>query len=305
MTLSAEVALLAAEVDLVEDLVKRGILPEGARRVPTPGELRSGVRFADLDRIVVEAAEVMGRRVDAVRDAVLAALAAVEADGVWGFVEALTALADPTSGVTLDDVAAVVAAVAADLVDDLEGVARAGAAEVVAEARRQRVTVRAGDVVTDPVRSALVAHAGRVAAAPVERLLTVAVEAAQRAASLGGASVDAVSSAVLDAVGDVSRAGADDVARQAANVAHGLGRTEALKAGPEPAQVYASELLDRNTCTPCSHVDGKEYETLADALVDYPGAGGYVGCEGGSRCRGTLVVVHGREARATLDRPGA
>jgi hypothetical protein len=69
---------------------------------------------------------------------------------------------------------------------------------------------------------------------------------------------------------------------------------------PEPgAWFYASELLDRNTCTPCAAVDGREYDSWTDALVDYP-TGQYRLCEGGTRCRGTVVMVSARENRATL-----
>jgi len=69
------------------------------------------------------------------------------------------------------------------------------------------------------------------------------------------------------------------------------------------AWYYASELLDRNTCTPCAQVDGREYATWADALVDYP-TGQYRLCEGGTRCRGVVVMVSAREERASLRTPG-
>jgi hypothetical protein len=57
--------------------------------------------------------------------------------------------------------------------------------------------------------------------------------------------------------------------------------------------IYASEVMDENTCGPCADIDGTEYDTLAEAEEDYP-TGGYVECEGGLRCRGTLVAVYGR-----------
>lgn len=61
------------------------------------------------------------------------------------------------------------------------------------------------------------------------------------------------------------------------------------------ATFYASELLDQATCDPCAAIDGTDYESLDDASDDYP-AGGYVDCEGGDRCRGTLVAVMGDES---------
>ena len=58
-----------------------------------------------------------------------------------------------------------------------------------------------------------------------------------------------------------------------------------------PERIYASELLDTNTCDPCRDVDGREYSTLLAAEMDYP-TGGYEHCQGGPRCRGTLVAVY-------------
>jgi hypothetical protein len=53
---------------------------------------------------------------------------------------------------------------------------------------------------------------------------------------------------------------------------------------------YASEILDVNTCGPCTDIDGTDYADLGAAQQDYA-AGGYVECAGGPRCRGTLVAV--------------
>jgi hypothetical protein len=62
--------------------------------------------------------------------------------------------------------------------------------------------------------------------------------------------------------------------------------------GAEGGTLYASELLDSNVCRGgsrnCKDIDGTEYESMADAIVDYP-SGGYAWCHGGSRCRGTLI----------------
>jgi hypothetical protein len=85
--------------------------------------------------------------------------------------------------------------------------------------------------------------------------------------------------------------------------AHGIGRTAAGGDMPTPTAIYASELLDRNTCGPCSLIDGHEYETMAAARADYP-TGGYRRCEGGPRCRGTLIFVWPTEAEPTLQTPG-
>lgn len=99
---------------------------------------------------------------------------------------------------------------------------------------------------------------------------------------------------------DASRASLDDYARTAAQGADGLGRQAGAAAIDARPRIYASELLDGATCGPCSMVDGAEYETLERAMADYP-TGTYRACEGGPRCRGTLVFVWPTEAPPTVD----
>lgn len=303
--LEVDLALLAAETEYHAELVTRGILPEGARREPTTGELRAGVRFAELDRIVTEAVGLITRTVGPVRDQLIEELAAYLADAPDPYA-VLTRL-EQLNPRDLPHLAEVLDNVTVELADQLAAVAQAGADEALSEAVRQGVPERlipAVDATTTEVEAAAAAHAERVAMAPVTRTIAVAAEAAQRAATTMDATVMGVVNAAIAAAQGASTAGPEDVARQAANVAHGIGRREAQTSLPEPAEVYASELLDRNTCAPCGELDGQQYDTLADGLEDYPGAGGYVGCEGGSRCRGTLVIVWGSEAGATLERPG-
>lgn len=308
--LALEVSLLEAEVDLMARLIAAGILPEGARRTPTARELRAGVRFAELDRIVTDAAALIARKADRVRthvlDGLAEQLAGVAATDPWAAVEELRRLTDPTSGATLPGLRQLIDEVAADVKGDLIRTAHAGAAEALDEARRQGIPdTLIGDVALgDTVEAAAGAQAATVAQAPATRLLDVAAQAGARAATAAGATGYDVLGAALDGAEAASRAGQEDAARQAANVTHGLGRAAAQAALPAPSEVYASELLDRNTCGPCAAVDGRTYTDLAAGLVDYPGAGGYIGCDGGSRCRGTLVLVHGTEAPPTLNNPG-
>jgi hypothetical protein len=58
--------------------------------------------------------------------------------------------------------------------------------------------------------------------------------------------------------------------------------------------LYASELLDGNTCGPCMDVDGQDM-SQDEAFEMYAG-GGYIECEGGPRCRGTVVAVYEGES---------
>jgi hypothetical protein len=89
-------------------------------------------------------------------------------------------------------------------------------------------------------------------------------------------------------------------AGEAVGVTEGTARQGAAKKVGTAAAIYASELLDRNTCGPCSMVDGHRYVDEAAALVDYP-AGIFRQCAGGLRCRGTLVYVWDTEAVPTVD----
>lgn len=298
--LEVEVALLAAEAEYLTELIDRGILPPDARREPTPGELRSGVRFAELDRIVVQAAALVMRDIAPVRDDLLTQLeqTLTAADLTpYGVVSALTRLG--VDDFDLGDLEDTIAA-------QLTTVAQHGADEALAEATRQGFPshmLPAVDAATDETTAAAAAHAARIATATVDRVVAPALEAAQRAATTGAPTTDVVAQAVT-AAREASTAGVEDLARQGANVTHGIGRRDAQTAMPEPVEVYASELLDKNTCEPCADLDGHDYATLADGLADYPGAGGYIACDGGSRCRGTLVLVWPQEAGPTRNTPG-
>jgi hypothetical protein len=59
---------------------------------------------------------------------------------------------------------------------------------------------------------------------------------------------------------------------------------------PGSLDLYASELLDINTCPACAYIDGQQL-TRTQANTWYSG-GGYVQCDGGPRCRGTVVAVY-------------
>lgn len=298
-------AMLAAETEYLEELIRRGILPAGARREPTSRELRAGVRFAELDRIVLEATGLLTRTMRPVLELLLTELPAV-LSGARDQYAVLAAL-EQLRPEDVPGLSALIEETVDAMTDQLAQVAQAGAAEAISEATRQGVPARlipAIDADTEEVRAAAAAHARRAVNAQVARALAAATEEAARAATLGDATTATVIDAASSAAGAATQGGAEDLARQAANVAHGLGRRDAQTALPEPDEVYASELLDRNTCGPCATVDGTEYGSLEEGLADYPGAGGYYACDGGSRCRGTLVIVWPQEVDATRERPG-
>ncbi|MET8475422.1 head maturation protease, ClpP-related [Streptomyces sp. NPDC006422] len=82
--------------------------------------------------------------------------------------------------------------------------------------------------------------------------------------------------------------------------AQNIGRLATLAAAP-PARYRADETLDKNTCGPCRAIDGTEWDTLAEAQAVY-GAGGYLECEGGVRCRGTVTAFWDSTEEASMGR---
>jgi HK97 family phage portal protein len=71
--------------------------------------------------------------------------------------------------------------------------------------------------------------------------------------------------------------------------AQNVGRLAAIDAGPPDPVITATEVHDANCCEPCTAIDGTEFTSLDAAAAAY-GTGGYIGCDGGIRCRGTVVA---------------
>jgi len=101
---------------------------------------------------------------------------------------------------------------------------------------------------------------------------------------------------ITNAVDKASIKPAEDLARQGVNIAHGEGRAAVADDLQQPTGIFSSEILDGATCPSCAAIDGTQYETLDAAYSDYPNASTYVNCDGGARCRGTLVLVYGETA---------
>lgn len=110
-----------------------------------------------------------------------------------------------------------------------------------------------------------------------------------------GASGDAVAGAVRTHLEGLSPSYLEAQLGGSLTSAQNEGRLATMLAGPV-ASLYASEMMDKRTCKPCSRVNGKFLGVTDDistpARVDqvYPN-GGYSDCEGGVRCRGTVVAV--------------
>lgn len=181
--------------------------------------------------------------------------------------------------------------------------AQTAAEEQHAEAEAQGVTVpewsltASGDSLTAAVGRDLLDSVARVTA----RLMSTSmVQSAVRTALRlfgRGTTPELVTAGVEEHLNELTDAGPRDAVGGAVTQAQNEGRRTVLAVSP-PGRYFASEILDRNSCTPCRQVDGTEYSSLGRAMVAYP-SGGYRDCLGGSRCRGTIVTVWSEEAGAT------
>jgi HK97 family phage portal protein len=204
--------------------------------------------------------EQVSHAVEAVEDAVAA-----------GDVAALAAIVVPVLGAALiAEAAGVVAAV--------------GVSAVVAEAAAAGVVAARGVVDL----ASLTSHAEATAALLAQGLAVAAGREAMRL-STPGASAEDVSTGV--------RAFLEGLSDRALRDALGSALTRALNAGRlntyaaaygRGLRLYANEVLDGNTCKPCAAIDGQLLPTVEAAQLAYGGAG-YLWCEGGVRCRGTVV----------------
>jgi hypothetical protein len=169
----------------------------------------------------------------------------------------------------------------------LESSSLSAARQQLSEASDQGVEhqVDPSSVPVDHGRLGLMAQ--RLATAPHLAVLSAASDEAYRLPVMA-------SDSMLPALLDGLKALSPDVlystlARPAVQQSDGLGRQAALQLLPVATAYYASELLDSSTCPPCDSVDGRTYSSLAEGQRDYPN-GGYYDCDGGDRCRGTLIA---------------
>lgn len=243
------------------------------RRQPYTHEIAAAVDYAAidsafesaLDLLVIEARTLQRYQIDQLHDAI------VEAGGD------MTVLAE------LD-----VEPFSADVIHQrLVQVASLAAALHVEEANRQGVTIPRPD--TDVLTAALLNRAEAVDAILAR---DIAQRASRNAVRLSGGSLEP-SEVATAVVGDLSsrsdaytREILGGAVQQAINDGRGLVMNQA-----NPTRIYASELLDNNTCSKCIAKDGSQYESVTDAARDYP-SGGYKDCEGREKCRGVLVAVY-------------
>lgn len=130
----------------------------------------------------------------------------------------------------------------------------------------------------------------RAEAATLTLAAGLATSASKKAAAVSALEPEAAATAVRDHLTGLSDAALDEQLGGATTQAYNAGRFSYMDAAPTKA-LYASELLDANTCPPCNGIDGQEFASMAELRESYP-TGGYVLCDGGLRCRGTGVAEY-------------
>lgn len=282
---SAKSWAIVAEMEaiVIEEQVAAGLSVAGATRPLFPHEIESETRFADVAKILDRAEGDARDELESLQAIVGAAvLDAVFGDADQVTVDVLAAgIADLQAGQP-DDVRKAIRSVADRMETILDGTYEDASATAADEAERQGVD-------DPPTLSApggtYVAAAVGIAAFPWQRVIgKVMAEHLDAAGSFADTITRDKVAKTIDAVGTD---GAVDLARQAIHGAGGDGRADTADK-MNPTAVWASELMDGETCEKCAAVDGTEYETVDEARDAYP-HGGYRSCLGGYRCRGTLV----------------
>lgn len=235
-------------------------------------EIQASVDFARLDStwqsnvdlLVLEVRQLQLYQIDQLHDAIVAA---------QGDLDTLSELvADPVS---------------ADVIGRyMVTVAEASMTEAMREAERQGIQPERPDM-EDFLRS-LQARAEVVDRVITRELSESAVRNAVRLTG-GGLEPNEVANNVKSHLLGLSGSGMRDRLGGALSTAQNGSRGLLFRRG-DAQRIYASELLDQNTCAACTSIDGTQYETMAQAEQEYA-TGGYNDCAGADRCRGTLVAV--------------
>jgi hypothetical protein len=186
----------------------------------------------------------------------------------------------------------------ADLISSrLSSIAELSATEAVNEAARQGATIERPDT-ADLVRS--LATRSTV----LDRMITrdVSEAAARRAVRLTGGALDAtgVAQQVQGELQAMTWIAVRDQLGAAIQGSQNGARSLVFRRDGEAGDIYASEILDVNTCAACSSQDGTHYPDMDAAEQDYP-FGGFTDCAGGGRCRGTLVKVYKETPTGTTE----
>lgn len=287
MSVGVEAELTARITELLTDeLVILAEAGDGssvpwATRPLTEQEQASGVRFGEIHGLQETLLEVVEPVLAGLTAAAVAAVVDAAGRGAKDMLATLAAWRVELPAPVAQEVARAVPVVE----DALAASFRESSKLVVAEAARQGVKL--APVTEQPgwVRDLAETVTGK----PVARVLDVARDLHAAPAAVV---TPPAPEAVQEALEGISPKGPVDVARQANHAVVNAGRVETVEqAARKPAYLWSTEVLDGNQCGPCARIDQTEWETLEEARQYYPEGQGYVNCEGGNRCRGTLIWV--------------
>lgn len=251
------------------------------RRQPTALELASHVDFAAMDKAWHEAV-----------DAAVDAWAAIQTAQREQITAAVQAAAEADDLDRLDEFTLDTSDGATLLIARMIGYAREAGEAQQAEAEAQGVTVPEWSLDDQALTAAAIRDRLRQVGRTAARVLgTGLVQSAIRQTMRvwGSGTAQHVAAQVDEHLTALSGAAVEEQIGAAMTAAQNEGRMAVLAVAP-PAEYTATEILDKNSCKPCRDIDGTRYTTLPDAREAYP-TGGYTGCQGGARCRGTLVTV--------------
>jgi hypothetical protein len=178
------------------------------------------------------------------------------------------------------------------LTDYLDRMFETGEDQIAHEAADQGVTLDVYNQVQNALTESILDILRAIASAVVALLgKGLADSVAREALRLWGTDPDAdeIARRVGEHVDGLSDRALKDQLGGSLTNAMNRGRLNALLTAPT-AVWYASERNDSNACKPCRDVDERRFSTLEEANAAYP-AGGYIKCEGGVRCRGSVVPV--------------
>jgi hypothetical protein len=256
------------------------------RRDPTEAELAAHVDFARVEEVHVSGVDLLVEAIKAAQGA--------QFDEIAEEVEAAAGDAERLSSITVQPIPE-------DTIEEhLLEVAKEGVASARAERDAQLApeepaadAAGANDEEDDPepdqeaidktVHERAVALAGTLAGG-------LAAAASKKAASLSALPAAEAATQTREYLEGLKGAAVKEQASGAVSQAYNTGRREFMRAA-QPASLFASEILDGNTCENCEAEDGETFPTLAVAEQSYP-LGGYIECEGGLLCRGVLVGVY-------------
>jgi hypothetical protein len=277
----------AVAVAVLANEVKKATVPP--RRDMTEAEKASQINFDAIETRRQEISQRLLALTDPIAEHIISQLPLdlAGAVSVREVSQRLHEFRSPITGVTITGLAAVVAAVTEQITRELQKVWKPAAAAVIAEAIAQGVPSVPATTVAIPVtaQSLITGDATAIATYRAQRLMTVAASVPSKL------TVPELIDDIAGALKDVDPAGTLNLARQGVHHVEMAARGEQLDAEgmPEITVAYASEILDSRTCDECERIDGTEYSSMEEALADYPGETGYIGCEGD--CRGMLVTM--------------